>query len=77
MIVACDASGCVRGIVRHENGWSDPCRICGGAGGFSLGKLCKLLDEYDSTMSRFLDPHGRTRSRTAARILDKLLKVVR
>lgn len=75
MIVTCDAPGCVRGLVHHEGGWSDPCRICAGSGSLSLGKLCKLLDEYESTVERLLDPKGRSRSRTAARILDKLLDV--
>jgi hypothetical protein len=75
VIVTCDAPGCVRGLVHRSGGWGDPCKLCGGAGGFTLTSLCRLLDEYEQTMSRFLTQRGRTRAKTASRILDKLLKV--
>ena len=70
---ACDAPGCVRGLVHLPGGWADKCNRCGGAGGISLAELCRRIGEHDSTVRRLLRPSRRMRARTAARILDKLL----
>lgn len=77
MIVACDAPGCVRGLVHRDGGWADRCAFCGGAGGISFAELCRRLGEHESTMVKLLKPRRRMRPKTAARILDKLLAVAR
>ena len=73
MNIACDAPGCVRGLVHLPGGWADKCKRCGGAGAVSLAELCRRIGEHESTVRRLLRPNRRMRSRTTARILDKLL----
>lgn len=77
MTIVCDAPGCVRGLVHRAGGWADPCKVCGGLGGVALGTLCKRINEHESTVRRLFKPTRRMRSKTAARILDKLLEVTR
>lgn|GEM_PF-3407770 len=76
MIVACDAPGCVRGLVHRPGGWADPCRVCGGSGGIPFGTLCKRIGEHESTVRRLLKPGRRMRAKTASRIMGKILDVV-
>ncbi len=76
MIVACDAPGCVRGLVHRAGGWADPCKVCGGAGGVALGTLCKRIGECESTVRRLLRPGRRMRSRTTSRIMEKILDLI-
>jgi hypothetical protein len=76
MIVACDASGCVRGLVHRDGGWADPCKVCGGTGGVPLGTLCKRIGEHESTVRKILKPGRRMRPRVTARIMGKILDVV-
>ena len=76
MNIACDASGCVRGLVHRDGGWADPCRICGGSGAVPLGTLCRRIGEHESTVRRLLKPRARMRSKVAARIMGKILEVV-
>ena len=76
MIVACDAPGCVRGLVHRDAGWADPCKVCGGAGGVPLGTLCRRIGEHESTVRKLLKPGRRMRPKVAARIMGKILDVV-
>lgn len=72
----CDARGCVRGLVHRAEGWADPCRVCGGSGVLRLATLCRSIDEHESTVRRLLKPKAKMRPRVAARILDKIVKVI-
>jgi hypothetical protein len=75
VIIACAASGCVRGLVHRAGGWADPCKFCGGLGGITMAELCRRIDEYESTVIGLFKPERRMRSKTAFRILNKLLEV--
>lgn len=75
MIIACDAPGCVRGLVHRDGGWADPCRVCGGSGGVALGAICKRIGEHESTVRKLLKPGRRMRPKVAVRIMGKLLEV--
>jgi hypothetical protein len=74
VIVTCDAPDCVRGVV-HRGDWGDPCKFCKGLGKISLAELCRRIDEWESTVEGLTRPERRMRARTAARILDKLLRI--
>lgn len=76
MNVSCDAPGCVRGLVHHDE-WADPCKFCGGVGFLSFAEVCRRIDENESTVRKLLRPNRRMRPKTAARIMEKLLEVYR
>lgn len=75
-MIACDAPGCVRGLVHRAGGWADPCKLCEGLGVVSLAAICKRIGEHESTVRRLTRPRCRMRPKVAARILDKLLEVL-
>jgi hypothetical protein len=76
VILLCDATGCVCGLVHRAGGWADPCKVCGGAGGVPLGTLCRRIVEHESTVRKLLKPGRRMRSKVTARIMGKILDVV-
>ena len=76
-MIACDAPGCVRGLIHRAGGWADPCKFCGGIGAVSLAEVCRRIGENESTVRRLLRPRYRMRPKVAARILDKLLEALR
>jgi len=77
VILLCDATGCVRGLVHRAGGWADPCKVCGGAGGVPLGTLCRRIGEHESTVRKHVKTGRRMRPKVTARIMGKLLEMVR
>lgn len=76
MIVACDAPGCVRGLVHRAGGWADPCRVCYGLGGITFSALCRRIGEHESTVKKLFKPGRRMRPKVTARIMGKILDVI-
>jgi hypothetical protein len=75
MKITCDAPGCIRGLV-HREAWADPCKFCSGQGFITLAELCRRLGENESTVRKLLRPHRKMRSKTAARLLEKIHELI-
>lgn len=65
---------CRHGLIHHAE-WADPCPVCKGRGSLTFAELCRTIAESPSTMRRLLKG-GKTRGKTATRILDKLVELV-
>jgi len=68
-MIPCDQ--CRRGWIPSPTGWADPCKVCGGSGELSLHRLAYLTGVDESTVKRLWNG-GRTRVKTAQRILSRL-----
>jgi hypothetical protein len=74
--IACDAPGCIRGVVRGHSAFGDPCPVCVGRGSLSLATVCTYIQENESTVRKLLRPNRRMRPKVAARICAKLVALV-
>lgn len=71
-MITCDL--CTRGILKRGD-WGEPCPTCLGKSELTLERVCILLEECPSTVVKLLKPRRRMRAKTAARLLDKLLRL--
>lgn len=74
-MIRCDAPGCVRGIVHVPSVFGNPCKVCGGLGGFTVGGLARRIGENEVTFARFVR-NRKMRPKTTARICAKLVELV-
>lgn len=75
MLIVCDAPQCVRGIVHLPGGFGNPCKVCGGLGGFTVTGLAHRIGEHPRTFANFIR-NRRMRPRTTARICASLVELV-
>jgi hypothetical protein len=64
MIVACEAKGCVRGIV-HGKEWSD----------FPIRRIADASEVDPRTLERWLLGHSKPRAETLSKIIDGALRL--
>jgi hypothetical protein len=74
-MIRCDL--CKAGWVPNATGWSDPCVWCNGTGELTFVAVAKICRVDVSTLKRILRPKGRVRVKTAQKILDRLLPIIR
>ena len=71
--LSCDRCS-ARGWVQDRGVWPDPCPSCLGLGTFTFRTLGKRIDEKPETLERLYKL--RVRSKTARRILRKLMEMM-
>jgi hypothetical protein len=73
-MIRCDL--CKAGWVPNTAGWSDPCVWCNGTGELTLKSVSALCSVDVSTLKRVLRPKAKVRTKTAQKVLDRLLPIV-
>lgn len=63
-------------VVKPGAEWPTTCPLCGGRSEVSVGTLCTLIEENETTMTKLLRPKKRMIAKVAFRIFGKLAKLV-
>ncbi len=78
-MIQCDAPRCVRGLVDnriHGKDWPQACAMCGGKGELTVAEVARRINERPDLVSALLKPKRGMRTRTAARLCAKLVRLI-